>query len=246
MEKKMIRTTLISSTAVLMLFVVQVLSGKTGSFVASLFSYERVDPYNTYARISVHHFVQMIIAIAIIIAFSLFMKVNFNLGFGDRKKGLKYLTVFTLIFGIVTIIIHVFMYFNNQLPTYDFPLNIRNILGTLGFQLFLSGPSEEILYRALPVTLLTIVFGKSIKINRHISLEVILASILFAIAHIKWSLIPFTFKADYFQVIYAFAMGTIQGVIYQKSRSILYPILMHSFSNLMMVGTGYLFALLIG
>ena len=74
-----------------------------------------------------------------------------------------------------------------------------------------------------------------------VTLEVILSSLLFVFAHVKWSLIPLTFEADYFQIIYAFTIGTVQGIVYQKTRSILYPILMHSFSNVLMTGGGYLF-----
>ncbi len=63
---------------------------------------------------------------------------------------------------------------------------------------------------------------------------------LFAFAHMKWSLFPVRFEIDTFQIIYAFVLGTIQGIVYQKSKSILYPLLMHSFSNVLMVGGGYL------
>lgn len=137
------------------------------------------------------------------------------------------------------------MYVNNQLPTYTFPLDKRNIFGTLGFQLLLSGPSEEIIFRALPITLFIYAFGKSVRIKGHITLEVILASILFSLAHSKWSTMPFDFEANYFQLLYSFLLGTIQGVVYQRCRSILYPMLMHSLSNVLMVGTGYLFTALI-
>jgi membrane protease YdiL (CAAX protease family) len=68
---------------------------------------------------------------------------------------------------------------------------------------------------------------------------------LFACAHIRWSFAPFTFEADYFQIMYAFVLGTIQGAVYQKSQSILYPVLMHSFSNVLMVGGGYVFTALV-
>jgi len=64
---------------------------------------------------------------------------------------------------------------------------------------------------------------------------------MFAFAHVNWSLDPFVFEADLFGVLYAFVLGCIQGIAYQQSRSILYPILMHSFSNVLMVGAGYLF-----
>ncbi len=136
------------------------------------------------------------------------------------------------------------MALNNQLPVYEFPLDGRNIIGTLGFQLLLTGPAEEVVFRALPIILLTRSFGKSIQIKGYVALEVILASILFAFAHVSWSITPLHFEADFFQIIYAFAMGTIQGIVYQRTKSILYPVLMHSFSNVLMVGGGYVFTVL--
>ncbi|HPU95867.1 MAG TPA: CPBP family intramembrane metalloprotease, partial [Bacillota bacterium] len=112
------------------------------------------------------------------------------------------------------------------------------------FQLFLSGPAEELLYRALPISLLLYASGSKAKPGSTVTPEIIIASILFALAHIKWSLSPFTVSLDYMQLLYAMGMGVIQGVAYQKSRSVLYPILIHSLSNLIMVGMGYLFILL--
>lgn len=67
---------------------------------------------------------------------------------------------------------------------------------------------------------------------------------LFSLAHANWSLSPLVFKADFFQLFYAFVLGTIQGVVYQRSKSILYPMFMHSFSNVLMVGIGYIFIIL--
>jgi len=228
---------------VMALFIVQTSAGKIGHSVADLFSYQQYDSYDIYAWFSVHHIVQMIIVLAIIAVLSKLLKIDFGLKPGDRKKGTKFLLVFTGAFAAVAIAMHILMYFSNQLPAYDFPLNINNIIGTLGFQLFLSGPSEEILFRALPITVLVHVFGKSSYVKWHITLEIVIASILFSIAHIPWSLSPFTIDVDYFQLFYAFVLGTIQGIAYQRSRSIIYPMLMHSFSNVLMVGIGYLFAI---
>ena len=70
----------------------------------------------------------------------------------------------------VTFVCHMLMLIYNMLPVYDFPLNKNNILGTLGFQLLLSGPAEEILYRALPITMLVHVLGKSVKVKWGITL----------------------------------------------------------------------------
>lgn len=230
--------------AVLTLFCFQLFAGKVGHFAAGLFSYEQIDPWNIYAEISVHHFIQMIIALAAIIVVSRQLNINFHFGLGDRKKGKKYLVVFTSVFICISLAIHIIMQINNTLPVYNFPLNTGNILGTLGFQLFLSGTSEEILYRALPITVLSYVFGQRSKLKWNITLEVVIASFLFAAAHIKWSLDPLLVKADCFQLLYAYILGIIQGIAYQESRSIVYPVLIHSVSNLLMVGTGYIFALL--
>jgi membrane protease YdiL (CAAX protease family) len=223
------------------LLFLQVLLGKTGHFFADMIPYRQIDPYDIFAGISIHHTIQMILALVFIVLLSKLLKINFHFQLGDVRKGIKYLVVFTAAFAVISIILHILMYVNNQLPNYAFPLDRRNIIGTLGFQIFLSGPSEEVVFRALPITILIYAFGKSIPIKGNITLEVILASMLFSFAHANWSLRPFVFDVDYFQILYAFVLGTIQGVVYQRSKSILYPMLMHSFSNVLMVGIGYLF-----
>lgn len=223
----------------------QVYLGKAGHFFANALSYQQIDPYDIFARISVHHIVQMIIALVIIAVLSKLLKIDFYMKLGDVGKGTQYVAIFTAIFAIISIIFHILMYVNNQLPAYAFPLDTRNVLGTLGFQLLLSGTSEEIVFRALPIAMLVYAFGKSIPIKWHITLEIILASFLFSLAHIRWSLIPFYFEVDFQRQLYSFVMGIIQGVVYQRSRSILYPMLIHSLSNVLMVGTGYLFIALL-
>jgi len=229
---------------ILLLLIFQKVLGKVGRIVADLLPYERFDPYKAFAWVSVHHITEMLIALAVIMILSKLLKVDFGFSLGDRKKGTKYVMMYTAIFAGVTLVCHILMLIYNMLPVYDFPLNKNNILGTLGFQLLLSGPTEEILYRALPITMLVHVLGKSLKVKWGITLETIIASFLFAIAHMKWSLFPFTIEANYFQLFYAFVLGAIQGKAYQDSRSIVYPMFMHSISNVLMIGTGFLFLLL--
>lgn len=227
---------------IILLLLVQIFIGKLGHLIAALIPYQQIDPFDSFAEISIHHAVQLLIAMIIILVLSKLLNLDFYFQIGDKKKGIKSLSIFTAAFAVISVAQHAFMAVNNRLPVYAFPLDERNIIGTLGFQLLLSGPAEEVVFRALPIILLTYSFGNSIKIKGNFTLEVILASVLFAFAHINWSLIPLTFKANHFQIIYAFVLGTIQGIVYQRSRSILYPVLMHSFSNVLMVGVGYLFA----
>ena len=227
------------------LLLLQVLLGKAGHLLADITSHQQIDPHGSFAGISIHHIGQMIIALIVILVLGKLLKTNFYFQLGDVNKGMKYLALFTSVFAIISLALHVFMYDNNQLSSYSFPLDKRNIIGTLAFQLFLSGPSEEVVFRALPITVLMYAFGKSISVKGNITLEVILASVLFSFAHINWSFSPFMIKIDFFQIFYAFVLGSIQGIVYQRTKSILYPILMHSISNVLMVGTGYLFAVLV-
>lgn len=231
-------------TAFISLLLMQILLGKAGTLVSRLIPYQSIDPYDSFAAISIHHVVELVIALALISVLGKLLDLDFYFQLGDRKKGIKYLSIFTATLALISVALHTLMALSNQLPVYTFPLDGRNIIGTLGFSLLLSGPMEEIVFRALPVTLLTYAFGKSIEIKGSFTLEVILASILFAFAHASWSIAPLHFEADYFQLIYAFAMGTVQGIVYQKTKSILYPVLMHSFSNVLMVGGGYVFTAL--
>ena len=85
---------------VLLLLVFQKVLGKVGRLVADLLPYERLDPYKAFAWVSVHHIAEMLIALAVIMILSKFLKVDFGFGLGDRKKGAKYVVVYTTIFAV--------------------------------------------------------------------------------------------------------------------------------------------------
>jgi len=86
--------------------------------------------------------------------------------------------------------------------------------------------------------------GENVKFKCGITLENIIAAFLFAFAHMKWSLFPLAIEANGFQLVYAFAQGDIAGKAYQDSRIVIYLMMMHSISNVLMTGTGCLFLLL--
>lgn len=243
-RKKTFNKALLYIFIILLLLVFQKLISKFGGIVADAIPCENYDPYKAFAWVSIHHITEMVATLVVIMILSKTLKVNFGLGFGDKKKGIKFVMVFTTIFTGVTLICHILMLIYNLLPVYNYPLYKNNIMGTLGFQLLLSGPAEEILFRALPITMLVYIWKKSIKVKWNITLEIIIAALLFSIAHMKWSLFPFIIEANFFQLLYAFVLGIINGIAYQKSKSIIYPMIIHSISNVLMVGIGYLFILL--
>ena len=232
-----------------LLLVFQQFAAGTGRFVANLFAYDRIDPYNIFAWISVHHIVQMIIALAAVGILAKVKGFNFGFGLGNVKVGLEHTLYFSIGVLIYVIVNNAIAYFSGGFYAPDFPLNVTNVAGTLGFQLFLSGPSEEILFRALPITLLACSFktSKSIKIYKlEVSLETIIAAVLFAIAHIGWQINPFSItQINMHQLVLSIVFGAFYGIAYQKSKSIIYPMIMHSISNVVIVGAWYILTVIL-
>ena len=144
----------------------QQFASKVGHLIASCFDYYRaIDEYGVFAYVSVHHIVQMLIALLAIIILNKKYKIDFGFSLGDKKLGIKYLLVFTVAVLIFTLISYGIRFFSNQIIKYDYPLNVKNVLGTLGFQLLLSGTSEEVLFRALPIGILTFRIGSNKREN---------------------------------------------------------------------------------
>lgn len=230
--------------AALGLLIFQQLSSFAGGRFAKLFSYTNLDPDQTFMSVTVHHIVQGVIAFLAIFAIGRIKKYDFGFKLGNAKIGLTYFVFFSLGVLIFAIILYAIGLSLGLTQLAQYPLNIRNVLGTLGFQLFLSGPSEELLFRALPIVVLLQVTKRSLRMGKlRISLAILIAAILFMIAHIGWSLNPFSISADPMQLVQSFVFAIFYGKAFEKSGSILYPMMMHSASNVIMVGLGYLIAL---
>lgn len=243
MQNKMKRRKIIYIfLATVILFVVQSFASKFGDLVASLFNYTMIDKDGVFMGVSVHHIVQMIIALLIIFIIGKTKKLNFHLKIKAHKVGILYTSIFTIVILIYVFISYIIGYKLNTIVPYEYKLNMTNVLGSLGFQLFLSGTSEEILFRALPITVFVAFLCR--KEKNDYGLAIIIASILFSIAHIKWTILPFAVSFSWFQLIYAFVLGLVYGVTYIKSKSIIYPMLMHGLSNFFMVAVGYMFAVM--
>ena len=221
------------------LFFIQFLFSRLGYIVSRLFDYSPIDPDGLFAQVSVHHIVQMLCAITAIL---IYMKVKKTDGFKLRPRfdprGIKYTVIFCAVLTVYYLAVYVIGSFNGTINTYDYELNAVNVTGTLGFQLLLSGPSEEILFRSLPVTVILNVLDPDTKRDRVIT--VFGAALLFAAAHINW----ITFSIPWFQVCYAFVLGIAYGYTFIRTNSVIYPMIMHSMSNVISVGGCYLYMLL--
>lgn len=122
---------------------------------------------------------------------------------------------------------------------YNYELNTVNLVGTLGFQLFLSDTSEEILFRALLLVCL-----KSTYINDKMVCDIFIiffTSLLFTYAHINFN-VPLFYQL--FNLLYVFINGIAFGFAFIKTKSVVYPMIMHSVSNFISVGGRYLYMIL--
>lgn len=220
------------------LFAMQFLFSRFGWLIAGLFDYSAIDEDSLFAEVAVHHIVQMICSIAIIILLYKIKRISgFKLCPKYDIKGIRYTIIFCTVLLAYYIVIYTAGAIFHSINTYDYELNPTNVIGTLGFQLFLSGPSEEILFRSLPITLL-LNYMKPVSEKERVII-VVIAAFLFSLGHIN----IFTFSVPWFQVCYAFVLGLAYGFTLIRTESIIYPMIMHSLSNVISVGGCYLYIL---
>ena len=229
---------LIASVLILVLYAVQFGFSRLAWYIAASFDCSSIDSDNLFAQVSIHHIVQMILAVAAIFLLYKFKNINgFKLRPKYDAKGIKYTVIFCVVLGLYYFIVYIVGSFTHTISTYGYELNHTNVIGTLCFQLFLSGPSEEILFRSLPITLLLYVLKSDSRKDQVIA--VISTAMLFGLAHIN----VFTFSVPMFQVCYAFVLGIVYGITFIRTKSVIYPIIMHSLSNVISVGGCYLYML---
>lgn len=227
--------------------------------VADQFDYSTVDPDGAFAWISVHHIVQTVIFLALMIIISKLSGIRFGFGWGDRQVGWFYVRLFAIIFTAYVVVSLIITIITGSFLGFQYPLTARNISGQLGFQLLLSGPSEELIFRAFAITMLALVVtgtiargeagvGKVITtiLGGQLSVVNLIAAVIFGLAHVGFSFNPFSVSFSTGQVIYAIVLGLFYGVCYERSGSMIYPMIMHSISNVVAVGMSIIASLIIG
>ena len=227
------------------IYLFQLFSSWIGERFAGVFSYSLIDPNGAFMWIIIHHIVQALAALILIVIFSKTIRIDFGFRVGNLKLGLKCVAIAALVLAIYMVVSYYVGHNLGLINKYAYPLDARNVTGTLIFQFFFSGTSEEILFRALPISLLGYVWhGKSLR--SQIAISGIVA-LLFAIAHIRWSVGTSGLIAsyDWIQLAFAFVLGTFQGIIFQRTGSVYYSMAVHSISNVLATVGGYVYFLYI-
>jgi uncharacterized protein len=252
--------------ALWVLFLTVLLLGvpRLAGLFADLFDYSAIDPDGAFAWISVHHIAQALVFLALMLVIvKVSVKVaaiRFGFGWGDREEGLSYLRLFVLIFTAYVVVSRIIMFVaTGSLPAFPYPLTARNIAGQLGFQLLLSGPSEELIFRGFAITMLGLVVKGAVAggetgvghaitkiFGASITAANLIAAIIFGLAHVRFAFAPFSATFETSQVVISVVLGLFYGVCYERSRSMVYPMLMHSFSNVLVVGVAVIAGFVLG
>lgn len=214
---------------VLLLLVTQLAFSQAGGLVAA-----RVPPVDDgwFVQLSVHHLVQAALTVSLVWLLASRWGLDFGLRVGDARAGWAVLGVFALAWGAYLLVFHLVMSATGHTRV-SLPSDPGLQLGVLGFQVLLTGPCEELLFRALPITLLAALRPRKL-VGRgrwSLTVESAVAAILFAAGHVGFSLAPLALHLDPAQLATTFVLGALQGVVYQRTRSVLWPMALHSLSN---------------
>lgn len=199
------------------------------NYTTKFFDPETLRAYR-WIRLYFHHFFQMALAIITI----LLLRGGFrNYGFTFKSKDL-YISpaiIVGVMFGIImTLVDHLpAIISGNKIMGYD--LNTTNIIGWLSFEWVFAGLSEEIFIRGLMMTYLMKYFEGHVKFFKwDVHVAGVIIAVLFALMHLSsfW-----TGNLIYAigQQIYAFILGLCYAYFYEKSKSLLSPIIAHNLSN---------------
>ena len=197
----------------------------------------RFDPNHAYLVISIHHVLQAIPAFALIALLALVLRKKIS-EFGFNKNELRFSVRSVLIFsGIWFVIQFVLAYIFTSTGVMDgsfpYPLTARNAVGNFLFEILLSGTSEEILFRAMIIPPMILLFRTFMKKEVTANIVAIVCStIIFMLAHINYNLNPFTITHfSLAQQLTCLLFGSFYGWLLVKTKSIIGPMLAHNLLN---------------
>ena len=193
--------------------------------------------FGTHAWDFTHHLFQMVFALIVIFVFSFILKKpvkEWGFNFKNAKWSLtvfwKFCIGWVIFLTIGTIINQLLLGWPDILW---FELNWKDFGLTLLFSSTMPGISEEILFRAMVMGILSHVWSVGFNIGKlRISVSNLIAAIIFTIAHIYFTLVPFAIVSfEPMQLVFAFFLGLFYGIMLEKSESLLGPILAHNWSD---------------
>ena len=119
-----------------LLFIFQLTASRFGSYFAHFFHSTSIDPDGLFMQLSIHHVVQMIVALMGMLVISTKIRgKEFMLKPKYKKSGVINTLIFTGVILAYYVIVYIAGSYTRTIAVYEYELNSTNVLGTLGFQL---------------------------------------------------------------------------------------------------------------
>lgn len=194
-----------------------------------------------WIRQHIHHFGQMLLALLVMTVILKGHIKDYGLNLKNRNLSQKYILWFLGVYGAITVLNFLPNFLVGKPQSFGFSPTTFNILGWFSFQALMSGTSEEIFFRGLLQTYLSKSWEGSVKVIKlNIPTAAIITALIFTFAHMEINFTPFAINYNILQVIMAFVLGIFYGIAYDRTKSLLAPIVTHNYANFIMYFVGYL------
>lgn len=221
-------------TYLLLVVLVLFLAPRLGTAVATLIDTQQVADFNT-----IHHLVQLCIPLTIMLAWPGKPLPTWGLRKGMSRMGWKWVAGFSIfwvsLYGLITV---VYIYLDIYPSAYYDVTDPLSLSKELLFRGVVVGPSEEILFRAFPITILLMIWP----VKHHLFLSIRISSagiataMMFTLAHIGITFFPLALThLDPVQLFTALGFGLLYAIVFERTGSILYPVIIHSISDVVPV-----------
>jgi len=212
--------------------------------------YMSIDPYGLYWYISLHHIFQFLLAGGLILLLSYTFKKRFDFFLripNNIKKSIQISLYFVLAWMIIQFGVGYVLVSTGMVDsTLSYPLNTSTLIGQYLFQVFLSGTSEELMYRALIIGILNVYLIKTnLSTKNKIFLIYLLNIIPFIVGHIPYQLNPFiVYSPNVLQLLTVITLGSIYTYLLLKFDSIIPPMIVHGLMNVVIISSGFILSVI--
>lgn len=195
---------------------------------------QELTAYGSWIQLTDHHFWQLWLALAAIAVLSRGRVAEWGLNLRNRAESLRLVKAFVIYYGLYFVGVGVLLKILVLGPSEPgHPWTAFHVGGMLAFGFLFVGVSEEVLFRGLFQTYLSRYWAGAVKLpGVRISAAGVIGAIVFAAVHIRFTIDPLAVTHISFgQLVQALVLGLVYAWAYDRTGSLLAPILMHNLSN---------------
>jgi membrane protease YdiL (CAAX protease family) len=208
--------------------IVTILTKQVYPYVSSL------DPDNVFLYQSIRHVLMLLLAMGLMKLWLTRRLGDYGFNLNNYKLSMRIFFWFCLIYLIPIFFVNILPHIvSGRPPSFNYPVNARNVACKLSYMYLLTGTGEEPLFRGFAIVLLSQSWKREIRIWQfEISSAGLIATVLFMIAHVKFTVFPFEIiYISCLQKVWALGLGLYYAIVFQKTKSLLCPVLSHGYSN---------------